>query len=434
MEIRILTLKNFRSFELFRIELERDITLVVGRNATGKTAVLDGLAVAMGAWLRGTRAASGEDRALRPSDVRLIRQESQGLPTTDAVYPTAVEAYGTVFGEYVEWSRELLRAGGRTTTGNAKEVRGYAAEMERYAATTGEGIELPLLAYYGTGRLWVQKYDRQPKRLGARMQGYAACLEIASNTKLFQRWMAWREQDRIQRIAAAHEHGADLSTVTSPHLEAVTAAVQSCIPGVSRFFYSANHKELRVEFVSGQILPFEQLSDGQRSLVVLAADIAWRAAQLNPHLGAAAPRDTEGVVLIDEIELHLHPAWQRDVIGWLRSAFPKIQFVITTHSPQVIASAEQRWLRVLGDDGARRSAPTEGRDSNAILRDVMGVPERPVAMQRKLARIESLIEDGELNEARTLLTEVKESVGDNDRDVMTLEWELVAESVGDVAD
>lgn len=424
MKLNSLQLQNFRGFDSFELDLAQPVTLLVGRNACGKTAVLDAAAVALGAWMRGTTQAWSEDRSLQQSDARLVRSESDGLPTAAPVFPVAVHASGLVAGQQLTWTRELLRKGGRTTSGRAKRIRALARETER-AASDGDAADLPLFAYYGTGRLWVQKRDkRRPGRLGSRMQGYAACLETASNTKLFQRWMAWREDDRIQRLAAAHEHGANLASVHTPHLDAVANAARSCLEGVRRFYYSANYRELRLELEDGRLLPFDSLSDGQRSLVVLAADIAWRAAQLNPHFGGDAPRRVEGVVLIDEVELHLHPAWQRRVIDDLTRTFPRLQFIITTHSPQVVATAEADWLRILTAEGVHRSDHVRGRDTNSILRDVMGVPDRPPWMVEWLRKVEVLVEQGRVDEAKTELTAIRALVGASDDWLTTLDWEL----------
>ena len=175
----------------------------------------------------------------------------------------------------------------------------------------------------------------------------------------------------------------------------------------------------------GRVLPFQALSDGQRSLVVLAADIAWRAAQLNPFHGEQAPQLTRGVVLIDELELHLHPAWQRNVLGSLRTAFPKVQFVVTTHSPQVLASTEPAWVRLLGESSAVVPGYSRGKDTNAILRELMGVPERPPETTRKLYELEQRIESGDLVAARALLDELKLQLG-QDQALLGLEWELHA--------
>ncbi len=432
MKLQSLYLESFRGFETLELDLDDEVTVLVGLNGSGKTAVLDAVAIALGAWIRGTAQARNEDRSILRTDARLVRQETKGLPTANPSFPVIVSAEGTVGGQALSWSRELHHDDGRTTTGGSKELRAIASQAEN-AATRDPHAELPLIAYYGTGRLWVQKRDRPPAlELGSRMQGYAACLEPASNTKLFQRWMAWREDDRLQRIAAAHEHGAALSTVQTPHLDAVANAARSCLEGAQRLFYSANHKELRVEFEDGRVLPFDRLSDGQRSLVVLAADLAWRAAQLNPHHGKDAPQRITGVVLIDEIELHLHPSWQRRVIGDLIKAFPKVQFILTTHSPQVIATAQPQWLRVLHPDHIGLVGYTHGKDTNAILREVMNVPERPAWMEQRLSQLEELLEEGELTDARTLLEEIRSNVGDSDRELLALEWELHDQERADV--
>jgi predicted ATP-binding protein involved in virulence len=242
------------------------------------------------------------------------------------------------------------------------------------------------MGYYAAGRLWVQKRDRQRGNLSSRLDGYSAALEIASDPKLFEAWMAWRETERIQRIAQASDAGQDISAISSPHLEAVQEAARTCLEGAKRIYFSVNYQELRVEFDDGAELPFDRLSDGQRSLVAMAADIAWRCAQLNPLHGREAARETEGVVLIDEIELHLHPAWQRRVLADLRRAFPKIQFVATTHSPQVIGAARREWIRILvpGEDRAFEAGYVEGRDTNSILAEVMGVRPRLESTEREI--------------------------------------------------
>ncbi|MES2644379.1 MAG: AAA family ATPase [Myxococcota bacterium] len=428
MRIDSLTLENFRGFAQFTLDLHPEVTVLVGKNATGKTALLDALAVALGAWLSGMANARAEDRTLTSGDARLVRRGEVLFPTLEYVFPVRVGASGVVGAERVDWARELRHRQGRTTTGETQRLRQLAIGAEQKASSP-EPADLFLLAYYGTGRLWVEKRARAERgeQLASRFQGYRSALEPASDPKLFEAWMRWREEDYLQRIARASETGRPLAAVErSPHLQAVEAAACACLEGASRFYYNVNYKELRVEMADGTLLPFHALSDGQRSLVAMAADIAWRAVQLNPHLGKDAPKLVSGVVLIDEIELHLHPAWQRRVIGDLRRAFPKLQFVVTTHSPQVIASCEQAWIRLLvpGADRAFPAAPVHGRDSNAILRDVMGVPPRAAWMQKKLDGVSDLIEAGEVAGATALLAEVKADLGADDEAVLGLEWEL----------
>ncbi len=423
MRIKRLILRNFRCFEHLDLELDEHVTLLVGINGAGKTAVLDGLAIALGAWLKQV---TGQGKPIVSSDARLIRQESAGLATSDPSFPVRVEAEVSFAGKDLNWSRELKHRKGRTTLPSGMPtLRLHINALQAAISADDPFHSLPLIAYYGTGRLWVQKRDKPRAELASRMDGYDACLEFASNHTLFERWMADREGDRIQRLAAVQAAGGDLSSVQSPHLDAVEKSALACLEGAQHFYYSINHKELRVEFEDGRALPFTSLSDGQRSLIVLAADIAWRAAQLNPHHGADAPQKTEGIVLIDEIELHLHPQWQRTVVPNLQRAFGKLQFVITTHSPQVVSSAQPEGLRVLHPDGSwDRVEYTYGRASNALLRDVFGIPDRLQHVREQVDRIEDLLAAGDLDGARAALHDLELEVGPDDDLVSGLRWEI----------
>jgi predicted ATP-binding protein involved in virulence len=187
-----------------------------------------------------------------------------------------------------------------------------------------------------------------------------------------------------------------------------------------------NHQELRVEFDDAREIPFGSLSDGQRSLILLAADIAWRAAQLNPIYAADAPRLTKGVVLIDEIELHLHPQWQRSVVPNLLRIFENIQFVMTTHSPQVVSTARPEWLRIIHADGTCHGVEhTFGRDSNALLRDVFDTPDRLRSVRARIDEVENLLAEGQLDSARAKLTELERDLGPTDEVVTGLQWEIL---------
>jgi predicted ATP-binding protein involved in virulence len=165
----------------------------------------------------------------------------------------------------------------------------------------------------------------------------------------------------------------------------------------------------------GTALFFDQLSSGERALVALAGDIARRLAIAHPDVPAA---DRSGVVLIDEIDQHLHPRLQREVVERLRRAFPAVQWVLTTHSPLVAMHVPTECVRVLRDFELIPTPPTEGRDANALLADLFGVAERPAAWQSKLDELARLIDDGKFDEAKVRLTELAATLGDNDPTVV----------------
>ena len=169
-------------------------------------------------------------------------------------------------------------------------------------------------------------------------------------------------------------------------LQAVFSAVLGCVEGTGRALYDFDLDDIVLEFEDGGRYPFGFLSDGQRSMTALAADIAVRCVQLNPHLKGNAPKMTGGVVLIDELDLHLHPNWQRRIVGDLTSLFPKLQFVATTHSPFIVQSLNGHGLVNLSDKGVLEE-PKEPRSVEEIAEETMGVdkPQRSRLFQLKEA-------------------------------------------------
>ena len=128
-----------------------------------------------------------------------------------------------------------------------------------------------------------------------------------------------------------------------------------------------------------------EMSDGYRNMLSMVADIAYRMALLNPQFLGEVTKKTSGVVLIDEIDLHLHPAWQRHIVSALKEIFPKVQFIVSTHAPSVISSVPKEEIVVLENHQVRRAElPTYGKDANSILKTVMDVPERPDPVAEKL--------------------------------------------------
>ena len=172
------------------------------------------------------------------------------------------------------------------------------------------------------------------------------------------------------------------------------------------------------------------MSDGYRNMLSMVADIAYRMALLNPQLLDKVTEETDGVVLIDEIDLHLHPAWQRYVVKTLKDIFPKVQFIVTTHAPSIIASASREEIVVL-KDYVPMTVPgmTYGKDANAILKTVMGVPERQDSVSEIIDGFHEALADGQFEQARQLLQKMAEVLGENDPEVVGAETALVLETM-----
>jgi predicted ATP-binding protein involved in virulence len=169
----------------------------------------------------------------------------------------------------------------------------------------------------------------------------------------------------------------------------------------------------------GHCLPASAMSDGVRNTLAIVADIAHRCCRLNPQFEDSARLRTSGVVLIDEIDLHLHPGWQQQIIGILKSVFPLVQFVLTTHSPQVLSTVSNDSIRVIRVERGIASITTpkfqtRGVESAAVLAEIMGIdPVPPVEEAVKLSRYRALIEDrlNQTDEGKSLVLELTEHFG-----------------------
>jgi predicted ATP-binding protein involved in virulence len=167
-------------------------------------------------------------------------------------------------------------------------------------------------------------------------------------------------------------------------------------------------------------LPLSFLSDGVRNMIALVADVAHRCARLNPHFGTEAARLTPGILLIDEVDMHLHPRWQQQVLGLLGNAFPAMQMVVTTHSPQVLSTVDVESIRIVRHvEGIgtleHPRFQTRGVEAADVLAEIMGVDPTPrVPEADKMSRYRALIEDGlaEADEALSLRRELLEHFGE----------------------
>jgi predicted ATP-binding protein involved in virulence len=376
MRIERIELKNFRSFTSRTFELTPSFNVLIGDNGVGKTAILDALAIGAGAIFLGLDGASPP--GIHSDDVRRVAHRLGEVPSLEAIYPVKVTCLGAVQDRPIEWTRTLEGPKKHTTHGGASElarITGTWSDQVR----AGEEITLPLVSYYGTGRLWLQRRVRRATasdgarllKPGSRLRGYQGCLDPASDHKGFVSWFKTMELIQLQK-------GQKLGT-----LDAVKHSIRKCLRSWDEVLYDIRLGTL-IARNQDTLLPFDMLSDGVRNILAMVGDIAYRAATLNPHLREDAPSQTPGIVLIDELDLHLHPLWQREVVDDLRAVFPAIQFVATTHSPFIIQSLRENELINL-DDRAKETLPS--RSIEDIAEEVMGVevPQRSHRHQEMMA-------------------------------------------------
>ena len=380
MKLERVEIENYRAIEKLKLRLDPSLTVLHGANGDGKTSVLSAIAVGLGGIARWLPDVSGV--GFRDTDVR------GGLPLRVALKAT----------DGTEWDR---RKGGPRRTVAQRRLKDAIEAVVAADRNGGEPLDLPIVAFYDTERA-VAGLPRDLPLTTKEFPRYAAldgALAPQANFREFFKWFYMMENQEL-RVQKRRDHDRQL-----PELRGVRTAIERIVPGVSDprielrppcFAVSIAHEDSAPEE-----LELDQLSGGYRIMLALAADLARRMAQGNPHLDD--PLQSEAVVLIDEVDLHLHPRWQQRVLTDLTRTFPNAQFVVSTHSPQVLTTVmPHRIVRLFRHDGRIRAGhevgPTYGAEAGGVLEAVMEVRERPGAEHnpfvRKLEKYMRLVDDG----------------------------------------
>ena len=394
MRLERIALQNYRRFKEFEIDLHPSLTIIAARNGQGKTTVLEAIAAALGPFVGAFDLGRAEH--IRRTDARYGVLE--GGYENEQNFPVIIAA--TLSEPAIEWQRTLQSAKGRTTTKEAAPLANWGERLQKELRTTVE-VPLPVLRYYSSKRLWVSHKNVSSKGIltESRTAGYVDCLSSLSSFVQLQEWV----KKSTQAVQQQREMpGYEKSNLAS-RLKGIQQAVATVMAeeGWSNFHYSYIFDELAMTHPDHGALPISILSDGVRAMISLAADLALRCVRLNGYLGEHAPQESSGIVLIDEVDLHLHPAWQQRVVQALRQAFPKLQFIVSSHSPQVLSTVKRDSIRVVFKDADGRwqaKAPNQeilGLDSAIALNDVMGVNPIPAVDEAQLiADYTAAIENG----------------------------------------
>jgi predicted ATP-binding protein involved in virulence len=369
-------LTNFRCFESLCVPLDRHLNVFIGGNGSGKTAILDGIALALGPILKRLPLEKrGKARTHLPSDI--------GLTGEDRVAPFLnLAAEGRINGSRpISWDRTRFRDESPATKNKAPAGRKDLKELHSYlheiadAHYAKQPYKLPVFAHYGNRRVADVPRNRLiERRMPKRFRRFAG-LEDALGAKIdFRRMLGWFEF--LERQELREQRDGTISG-TLPSLDAVRRAVTSMIPGVNNPRIDGKTGRFAVDTRdhtgTAIKLHFDQLSDGYRVILAVVMDFAVRLAVANPPEDPAEDvLASEAILCIDEVDLHLHPSWQQRVIPDLRRTFPNTQLVLTTHSPQVAATVPSANLRILkGSQLFPAPAGTEGSEARRVLEEAL---------------------------------------------------------------
>ncbi|MFZ3591710.1 AAA family ATPase [Bacillus sp. DJP31] len=391
MLIKTLEIENFKSFNNRKFEFNERFTLIIGDNGTGKTTVLESLSIGLGGFLAGLDGVA--TRNIYSDEVRREWDKvGDATVTKEKQLPCAISCLGTLHEQEFSWRRSIETLKGKTNRIHAKPIINYAAKLQRQIVKEkNHDVILPLVSYQSAGRLfsqkknkWINPFEREEL---SRFLGYTDCLDAESNIKLFVNWLRRMTLVEIQKRKKIGE------------LEAVLEAVKEFMRGLVgedeavSIMYDFEEEEVMVE-LGPLTIPLRLMSSGYRSVIGMVADLAYRMSLLNPQLKESSVKETPGVVLIDELDLHLHPKWQWKIIDDLKRTFPKIQFIATTHAPVVISSCKEgEIIRLYEQEGDIKEIKTEspyGWLVEDILTDIMGTSKRSPEVQKQIEEIQQL--------------------------------------------
>ena len=424
MKLNSIKLTNFRCFKDLEVDLHPEVTVLVADNGEGKSTLLDAIRIAVWPFIKGFDLArtsfNDSGNSITISDAHITPTENGDMFRH---LPCEIVTSGDYGDGQKSWSRyresEAVRSNTKDDKGS-KSLEGFARKAQK-SLHQGKGtqITLPVFGYYGTGRLWAQqslvkagkgeKDDTLEDDFYIRTFGYRNCTNPSSSYKHFKEWFIWASES-LSELRSKPATDPKTLEIAESRVTAVQHAINSFLQdttGWHQLEYSiADQKSLILHHNKQGKMKIDQMSDGIRSMLSMVGDIAYRCIKLNPHLKVQALTQTSGVILIDEVDMHLHPSWQQLVIRQLRKTFPQIQFIVTTHSPQVLSTVPAECIRLLYNrrNGATNqtssvaeqpSEQSKGVASANLMATLMGVDPVPkVEEAQDLSQYKTLIQQG----------------------------------------
>lgn len=417
--LKELTLKNYKKYKENTLTFNSKFNLLVGENATGKTTILDGIATALGGYLQCFNTIPTKDtHGIKSRDIHVkYLISNNGIEKIENI-PVEILADFDIDRENIELKRVKKNIKQGTLLNKKENVEIYkkVKTIENYINENKE-IILPIFSYHGTGRLWEQENKNSSKMENLkRVDGYKDCLNARSNYRNFISWFEKLERHAFN-IREENPVLQSVKSIIGLTLEKLTQKK------VKQVIYREDDLEIHY-FSDDEIQRIGLLSDGYRNIIGLVSDIAYRMALLNPHLNDKIT-NTPGIVLIDEIDLHLHPKWQREITGLLRELFPNIQFIASSHSPFIIQSMNKKEIISLDENDILLANGTE-MSIEDISENIMHV-KLPQQSKRKLDMLKAAneyfdilekLESNEINESeveklKEKLDELSEPYEDN---------------------
>ncbi len=398
MKIDDLYISNFKGLSEVHLPLQNQNSIIIGQNGAGKSSVLECLSILfsrLSARLTGNRAGSGR-RAIQVRDIR--------IGSTEFNAKLRIEHND----EYYEWQLKQRRTK-KTSIQNLNQLKELTATLLPEDNLLDKEFNIPIVVYYPTNRAVLDIPLRiRKKHYFDPLSAWEHSLTSGADFRVFFEW--FRNQEDLENEVRV----SDDPTYRDKQLEAVRQAIRSFLPGFSNLRVRRNPLRMVVSKQSEEI-EISQLSDGEKCILAMAGDLARRLSIANPTL--STPLTGEGITMIDEVELHLHPHWQRNIINSFITTFPNIQFIFTTHSPQILGAANEVKTFVLENSNigtvSEELKYVYGKDSNRLLEEEMNTSARAEQIQKDLDELFTLIEYHKMEKAIPLFEHLTHILGED---------------------
>lgn len=397
MNINNITIDNFRGFEHKFFELDSKMNVILGDNTTGKTTLLQAVQIALGAFLQEMTflpGGKGYSRNFRPTDhVKIYSESSKGFIPIKQKPSIEVNAE-CVIGQFDKLTQQIntsinniwwKRTSNKNSKANALQLMNFVADIEdkrRKADEEGTNSLFPLFLSFGATRL--EKNYRGAEKTKQRETRETKAYKCALDEQVdFKGAFDW-----IYRYEKSFDKGSEFAGTN----EAFLNAIKDAIPAIRQIDIDTKNNEFTAQIKMSKDeepnwLTYDMMSAGFKAMINITAEIAHRCIELNGFLGLEAVKKTPGIVMIDEVDLYLHPHWQQHILSDLQTAFPEIQFIVTTHSPFIVQSVKSK--NVITLDGVKG-------DSNPDMRSIEDIAVTEMNMDTaRFPRYQQMVEQAE---------------------------------------
>jgi predicted ATP-binding protein involved in virulence len=423
MRLDKIHLKNYRAHADLEVAFNPHFNVLVGVNGSGKTSLLRGVCDAFSMIFLGPNVNVKTQTSLNEKEgARLSINIENGRFRFEPQYPVEIKLEGV-------WSTNKKFSYSMSTENQIQlsnaphspivEWCNPSPKQDKNEILLTQDNILPIVGFYRADRAWQISNNDSVSAVSqkeSRLDAYAQYWDASSVSLPLQNWVIKRCIARFQISSKTKKSFDEIVD----ELALVNIALQCALDDVKGLSFDIDQSSLLMEWLPSQEnntapepTSFENLSDGQRSMIFLIVDIARRMCLLNPQLGQKVTLKTPGVILIDELDLHLHPEWQQRIVKGLKQAFPAVQFIVASHSPQIIRELRPKEIILLQPEGTDTDHPkaSYGLDSSEVLTAIMGAPARAVAFQEELDKLSEHIARNELGAAKDLLKELEPMLG-----------------------